>query len=146
MISDCPECWETPCVCGHQYQSWPEERLRRQIETLQKVLASKTGQPVQEEAKPTKPPKRLERYVITGNVAEGKHKGEKVWLGWTESSGGWWQWGRETEGTRFAQQKGERFEDALHCAKEGSGPWYYTPDPSTVQVEAVPAIVKTKVI
>ena len=21
-LSDCPRCWETPCVCGYEYKDW----------------------------------------------------------------------------------------------------------------------------
>lgn len=26
-MSDCEECWSTPCVCGYGYRSWTKERL-----------------------------------------------------------------------------------------------------------------------
>lgn len=25
-LSDCEQCWETPCICGFEYQSWTTER------------------------------------------------------------------------------------------------------------------------
>jgi hypothetical protein len=37
-LSDCPECWETPCVCGHQYQQYS---LDRKIELAAAVLGIK---------------------------------------------------------------------------------------------------------
>lgn len=40
-LSDCEKCWETPCVCGHEYKKWSVERLRKFIETLQGVLVEK---------------------------------------------------------------------------------------------------------
>ena len=40
-LSDCVKCWETPCVCGHDYKSWSVERLTEFIKTLQDVLKNK---------------------------------------------------------------------------------------------------------
>ena len=40
-MSDCPKCWETPCVCGHEYKSYSVKWLKRQIAMLQKVLKDK---------------------------------------------------------------------------------------------------------
>ena len=25
-LSDCIKCWETPCICGHEYAGWTSER------------------------------------------------------------------------------------------------------------------------
>lgn len=27
MLSDCVKCWETPCMCGHDYMGWSLKRL-----------------------------------------------------------------------------------------------------------------------
>ena len=43
-LSDCPECWETPCICGHKYQTWSEDKLRKHISMLQRVLGEMTLQ------------------------------------------------------------------------------------------------------
>lgn len=40
-LSSCPECWNSPCTCGHEYESWSKERLLEQINVLQKVLKKK---------------------------------------------------------------------------------------------------------
>lgn len=40
-LFDCPKCWDTPCCCGFQYESWTVERLQQQIAMLQKVLSKK---------------------------------------------------------------------------------------------------------
>lgn len=40
-LSDCPKCWETPCVCGHDYEDRNIEWLQRQIKMLQSVLDKK---------------------------------------------------------------------------------------------------------
>lgn len=41
-LSDCPNCWDTPCTCGKDYMSWSPDMLREQIAMLQRVLAEKT--------------------------------------------------------------------------------------------------------
>lgn len=41
MLSDCARCWETPCSCGHEYQSWSTLELTEFIQMLQKVLDDK---------------------------------------------------------------------------------------------------------
>lgn len=40
-LSDCIKCWETPCVCGHEYKDWSVEKLEEFIAMLQKVLDEK---------------------------------------------------------------------------------------------------------
>lgn len=40
-LSDCPQCWNTPCTCGHDYKDWSEERILEQIEMLERVLNQK---------------------------------------------------------------------------------------------------------
>lgn len=40
-MSDCVECWETPCACGHDYEHWSVKRLQDQIAMLQRVLTRK---------------------------------------------------------------------------------------------------------
>jgi hypothetical protein len=42
-LSDCVNCWETPCVCGHDYQNWSTQRLEDQIRMLQQVLEKRTA-------------------------------------------------------------------------------------------------------
>lgn len=37
-LTDCPKCWDTPCRCGHEYQSWSIKDLESQITMLQRVL------------------------------------------------------------------------------------------------------------
>ena len=41
MLSDCPDCWDTPCTCGSGYKDWSIQRLMEQIEMLKGVLARK---------------------------------------------------------------------------------------------------------
>lgn len=36
-MSDCIDCWETPCCCGSDYQHWTLQRLDKQIAMLQRV-------------------------------------------------------------------------------------------------------------
>lgn len=85
------------------------------------------------------------RYVITALVKEGEKKGRRVFLYWSPEGGGWWQW-NEAEGwaERFEAKAGHRFEDAVLCAPD-VGPWYNRPDPETIEVREVPAIVKVMV-
>ena len=26
-LSDCPKCWETPCICGHDYKDYSDRKL-----------------------------------------------------------------------------------------------------------------------
>lgn len=26
-MSDCPKCWETPCICGYDYKDYDEDKL-----------------------------------------------------------------------------------------------------------------------
>ncbi len=40
-MSDCDKCWETPCVCGHEYANekwWPLERLKELRNVLDKEI------------------------------------------------------------------------------------------------------------
>lgn len=43
-MSDCIDCWETPCCCGTGYSHWSVKRIKEQIEMLQGVLAKKEKQ------------------------------------------------------------------------------------------------------
>ena len=36
-MSDCPECYETPCTCGAMYKNWSQKKLSNQIAMLQRV-------------------------------------------------------------------------------------------------------------
>lgn len=27
MLTDCIECWETPCRCGHDYKGWSQDEI-----------------------------------------------------------------------------------------------------------------------
>jgi len=42
-LSDCPKCWETPCICGHDYEIWPMGRLSTYLSMLEDVLMRKAG-------------------------------------------------------------------------------------------------------
>ena len=41
MLSDCPECWDTPCTCGYYYKEWSIGQIKAQILMLQKVAMDK---------------------------------------------------------------------------------------------------------
>ena len=86
-----------------------------------------------------------DRYVITALAAKtSKDRGKRFWLYWSPEAGGWWQWGPEAWAERFESQSGARFDDAKLCAPK-SGPHWAFPDPTTIEVRAVPAIVETRV-
>lgn len=40
-LSDCPKCWETPCICGHEYEDWSTDKIEDLIDVLKKVLEEK---------------------------------------------------------------------------------------------------------
>ena len=40
-MSDCPECWDTPCMCGYGYRDWTPDKLRDLIKVLAGVLETK---------------------------------------------------------------------------------------------------------
>jgi hypothetical protein len=86
-----------------------------------------------------------DRYVITALVADGDHKGERVYLRWAEEAGGWWYWGPEARAYRFESRSGDKFDDAVWCAQRTGRPQWYAPDLSTIEVRAVPAIVEVVV-
>lgn len=39
---NCPNCWENPCVCGQEYQTWTDEKIRNQIKMFQDILKQRT--------------------------------------------------------------------------------------------------------
>lgn len=91
-----------------------------------------------------------DRYVITALVAEDsekrhpaidRKKGDRIWLYWTDEGGGWWQWGSEGWAYRFQSMDDKKLQEALSSAPK-MGPWYNRPDPKTIEVRPVPAIVK----
>jgi hypothetical protein len=40
-LTDCVKCWESPCMCGHEWRKYTPVKLREQIEVLQRVLLEK---------------------------------------------------------------------------------------------------------
>lgn len=40
-MSDCPECWETPCICGHEYKRRSIEYLTELRNVIDKVIKEK---------------------------------------------------------------------------------------------------------
>ena len=57
---NCPKCWENPCVCGQEYQTWSDEKIIGQIKMLDDILKQ-----------------RLEKNIRFLNVEEHEnyHKG-----------------------------------------------------------------------
>ncbi len=43
-MSDCSECWETPCVCGNEYKDWSLEELKEFRKMISKVIAEKESE------------------------------------------------------------------------------------------------------
>lgn len=44
-LSDCENCWDTPCTCGFNWRFWTDERLQQVIQTLEKVRRIKRETP-----------------------------------------------------------------------------------------------------
>lgn len=40
-LSDCPKCWDTPCGCGHMYESWSVVELRGHAKMLNEIADRK---------------------------------------------------------------------------------------------------------
>lgn len=69
-LSDCDECWQTPCVCGYEYGKnyWPVKRLEELIKVLEEAVRkkkSKNGSELSTKAKVISD--AIERYPVTGN-------------------------------------------------------------------------------
>ena len=43
-LSDCAKCWETPCECGHQYRSWPTDRLVKMRDMFDALILAQTSE------------------------------------------------------------------------------------------------------
>jgi hypothetical protein len=47
-LSDCIECWQTPCECGYEYSCWSIQRKVEQIKTImgkdEKAILEKLNQ------------------------------------------------------------------------------------------------------
>ena len=33
-LSDCPECWNTPCTCGYMYRNWSPDKKQELIDAI----------------------------------------------------------------------------------------------------------------
>lgn len=42
-LSDCDKCWETPCVCGHEYEKYSDEKLRAIAEAVNNECLRRWG-------------------------------------------------------------------------------------------------------
>lgn len=43
-LSDCEQCWDTPCTCGYNYRNWSIEDIANQIDMLQRLLYNKRNE------------------------------------------------------------------------------------------------------
>jgi hypothetical protein len=42
-LSDCAKCWETPCICGHDYKTRPTQWILDLIKILQAEIDRRGG-------------------------------------------------------------------------------------------------------
>jgi hypothetical protein len=83
-----------------------------------------------------------DRFVVTAIARpDARDAGKRFWLYWSPEGGGWWQWGPEGWAYRFESVDDKRLSDALACAPK-VGPFWAWPDEGSIEVVAVPAIVK----
>jgi hypothetical protein len=74
-------------------------------------------------------------YVVRGKVAKAApsiiKKGDTVWLGWTDESGGWFQWapGDPARAHYFSSP-----DEARKVGLRQHGPWSSMPDPKSIEV------------
>jgi hypothetical protein len=40
-LSSCEKCWDDPCTCGHEYKSWPLDKIEAQIRMLTGIADEK---------------------------------------------------------------------------------------------------------
>ena len=45
-LSDCEKCWSTPCECGHEYNHWDLEKLKKFYQIIGNIIASKEDKKV----------------------------------------------------------------------------------------------------
>ena len=94
-----------------------------------------------------------DKYIIRSKVAEDCpqfkiKKGDYSYLYFSPEGGGWWQWSNlEAWARRFDSATNKEIVDALQSCNPtnwcgGTGPWFYKPEPHSIEVVAVPAKVK----
>lgn len=44
-LSDCVNCWDTPCTCGWNWLFWSDARLEEMVKTLNGVIQFKRRHP-----------------------------------------------------------------------------------------------------
>lgn len=43
-LGDCPECWDTPCECGHEYKTSPLPWLRKMRDLFDRIIRERESQ------------------------------------------------------------------------------------------------------
>lgn len=75
-LSDCMQCWDTPCTCGWDYRNYSIKHLQEKIDMFQKIIDFKKAHPRKRYSKnwndpETKADRELMEH-IHGNKEEGK--------------------------------------------------------------------------
>lgn len=51
-LSDCPECWDTPCTCGYGYRKWSVSKLDSHVNMLECVRAKRSRSMIRSKVRP----------------------------------------------------------------------------------------------
>jgi hypothetical protein len=60
-MSDCEKCWETPCICGHDYKSWTIKRLEEFSAMIEEVILQKLDAAAEQAVKAKYPEAHTEK-------------------------------------------------------------------------------------
>ena len=44
MLSDCEKCWDTPCLCGHNYRHLSSKDILDIVEALVNIVAKRNNE------------------------------------------------------------------------------------------------------
>lgn len=48
-MSDCSECWETPCACGHEYNDYDIKRLTEMRDMFNDLIKIKVNELIEKQ-------------------------------------------------------------------------------------------------